>query len=49
MASWINVDGGGEGFDVQGLVYTSFHPILLVGQDSDIVFEEVVAILVRML
>ena len=49
MASSINVHRGREGLYVKGLFYASFHPILLAGQDRDIVFPEVVAILVRIL
>ena len=42
MAARIDVDRWGEAFDVDGLSYPSADPILIAGEDSDVLFSEVV-------
>ena len=33
MPAWVNIDGGVESFDVKGLLYAPFFPIILRSQD----------------
>ena len=45
----VDVDGGTKGFDVNRLLNPSFDPIMLRGQDGNILFAKVVVIFASML
>ena len=49
MAARVNVNGGIEGLDVNGLFNPSFGPIVLRGQDGNILLAKVVVIIASML
>ena len=44
MAAWVDVDGGAEGLDVNGLFDAPFDPILLRCDDGSVIFAEVVPV-----
>ena len=49
MPAWVDVDRGRKGLDVKGLFDPSFDPIMLRGQDGNILFAKVVVIFASML
>ena len=49
MAARIDVYGRRERLDENGLFNTSPYPVMLVGQDGDVLFAEVVVLFARML
>ena len=49
MTAGVNIDGGIEGFDVNGLSNPSFDPVMLRGQDGKILFAKMMAIFASML
>ena len=49
VASGVDVDRGGEGLNVQGLLYAPFDPIRLAVQDGDVRFSKMVTIVACML
>ena len=44
VAAWVDVDGGAEGLDVDGLFDAPPDPILLGYEDGDVVFAEVMLV-----
>ena len=49
MPAWVNVDGGRKGFDVNCLFNPSFNPIMLRGQDGNILFAKMMVVFASML
>ena len=49
VAAWVDVDGGAQGLDVDGLFDAPPDPILLRGNDGDVLFAEVVLMFPSML
>ena len=49
MAAGIDIDRWGEAFDVDGLSYPSANPVLIDGEDTDILFAKMVAVFAGML
>ena len=49
VASWVDVDGRGKTFNVQGFLYAPLNPIMLAVEDGDVGFSEMVVGLTRML
>ena len=49
VATRVDVDGGRKGFDVYGLRNPSFHPVLFVAENGDILSAEVVVMVARVL
>ena len=49
MAAGIDIDRWGEAFDVGGLSYPSANPVLIDGEDTDILFAKMVAVFAGML
>ena len=49
MPAWVNVDRGAEGFDEYGLFNAPLDPIMLRGQDGNVLFAKVVLIFASML
>ena len=44
VASWVDIYGGFEGLDEDGLLYTPFDPVMLRGENGNILFAEVVVV-----
>ena len=49
MAAGIDINRWGEAFDVNGLSYPLSNPILIDGEDADILFAKMVAVFAGML
>ena len=49
VAAWVDVDGWGEGLDVDGLFYTPFYPVMLGGENGDVLLPEMVVVFAGML